>query len=185
MLLVLFFLFSCASCRWSGDVSCRLPSLPGGPRFLPLVPSVFSCVVALACAARRLFSSLLAVLVPSLSSLPSGARRIVVPITAFPALAFAFELAVGRFECHPHRSRRSASPRFEASLCLFPFLLLGITLSMSPPSPANTRIRRPLHFSYPLLPFLLSLSQAFCFRGYSFLPLRLESLPLPFPYFDY
>ncbi|EOD04227.1 hypothetical protein EMIHUDRAFT_221332 [Emiliania huxleyi CCMP1516] len=26
---------------------------------------------------------------------------------------------------------------------------------------------------------------AFCFRGYSFLPLRLESLPLPFPYFDY
>ena len=65
MLLVLFSLFSCASCRWAGDVSCRLPPRPGGPLFLPLVPSVFSCVVALACAARRLFSSLLVVLVPA------------------------------------------------------------------------------------------------------------------------
>mmetsp|Transcript_36128 Transcript_36128/g.116337 ORF Transcript_36128/g.116337 Transcript_36128/m.116337 type:complete len:226 (-) Transcript_36128:58-735(-) len=40
MLLVLFFLSSCASSRWAGDVSCRLPPRPGGPLFLPLVPSV-------------------------------------------------------------------------------------------------------------------------------------------------
>mmetsp|Transcript_20922 Transcript_20922/g.65485 ORF Transcript_20922/g.65485 Transcript_20922/m.65485 type:complete len:234 (-) Transcript_20922:247-948(-) len=40
MLLVLFFLSSCASSRWAGDVSCRLPPRPCGPRFLPLVPSV-------------------------------------------------------------------------------------------------------------------------------------------------
>ena len=35
---------------------------------------------------------------------------------------------VGRSECLPHRSCRSASPRFEASLRLPPFLLLGLTL---------------------------------------------------------
>ena len=57
---------------------------------------------------------------------------------------FAFELAVGCFECHPHRARRSASPRFEASLCLLPFLLLGLTLSTSPPSSANTLSSGPL-----------------------------------------
>ena len=69
-----------------------------------------------------------------------------------PAPAFAFELAGGRLSVIPHsllsfnRRSFSASPRFEASLRarVLPFLLLGLTLSTSPPPSANTLSSGPL-----------------------------------------